>query len=140
MRYLLIILTLFISIGGFAENADSISLARTIRVFNKALVNRDTVELNRLLKDDVHYYHSNGWLQLKRDVIEDLYNGKLTYKEVNATMQGIKFTGNIAQARMIADVDVALYDKRIKMKLQVVQVWLRREGRWVLYSRHSEKI
>ncbi len=140
MRYLVAILLLFISIGAFAENADSVSLTRTIRMFNKALVNKDTVGLNWLLMDDVHYYHSNGWLELKRDVIEDLYNGKLVYRQVNAILQGIRFTGNIAQARMVADVDVALNGKPIQLKLQIVQVWVKRENRWMMHSRHSERI
>jgi len=140
MKRFLLILLLFVSIGAFAENIDSISLARTIRVFNKALVNKDTVALNWLLMDDVHYYHSNGWLELKRDVIEDLYNGKLVYREMDATLQGIRFTGNIAQARMVADVDVALNGKPIQLKLQIVQVWVRKNGRWIMHSRHSERI
>lgn len=140
MRYLVTIVLFFISIGAFAENADSVSLVRTIRLFNKALVNKDSVILNRLLTDDVHYYHSNGWLELKQDVIEDLYNGKLVYRQVNATLQGIRFNGNIAQARMVADVDVALNGKPIQLKLQIVQVWLKRKNRWMMYSRHSEKL
>lgn len=140
MRYLVTIVLLFISIGAFAQKEDSVSLTRAIHAFNKALVTKDTASLERLLRDDVHYYHSNGWLELKRDVIEDLYNGKLTYNQLNVTLQGVRFTGSIAQARMVADVDVALNGKPIQLKLQIVQVWTRKEGRWVMYSRHSERI
>ena len=73
MRNLLTILLLVVSFGVFAQKPDSVSLTRAVHAFNKALINKDTVELDRLLRGDVHYYHSNGWMQSKREIIEDLF-------------------------------------------------------------------
>ena len=88
----------------------------------------------------MRYYHSNGWLQVKKDVIEDLYNGKLTYKEISAKIESVHLNGDIGQIRTVLDVDVSLNGKPIQLKLKVVQVWVWKENRWELYSRHSEKI
>lgn len=140
MRYLIAILLLFVSAEVFAANRDSVSVAVAVNELNRALVNKDSLKLNELLTENAHYYHSNGWLELKRDVIDDLFNGKLTYNQVNITLQRVRPMGEIAQARMIADVDVSLNGKTIQLKLKVVQVWVRRGDRWQLYSRHSERI
>jgi hypothetical protein len=140
MRKFLTILLLFISIGAFAQKPDSVMLSRCVHAFNKALVDKDTVELNRLLRDDVHYYHSNGWLQLKHGIVDDLSSGKLVYESISATLQGIHMMGNIAQAKMTADLDVTMNGKPARLKLKVVQVWVWNNGKWEMFARHSEKI
>lgn len=147
MKCLLVIL-IFLATDGFSQQSgsatlpkpDTASLRICLRSFNKALVSKDTIQLNRLLRDDVHYYHSNGWLQLKREVTGDLYNGKLTYNKVDAIQEGVRYTGNIAQARMTADVDVTMNGKSLQLRLKVVQVWVWKDGRWEMYSRHSERV
>jgi hypothetical protein len=139
MRYLVAIL-LFLSTGAFAQKPDTMKLAWSVHAFNTALVKKDTVQLNRFLRDDVRYYHSNGWLQLKKDMIDDLYNGKLTYNQINASSPMIHFDGNIAQVGTMADVDVTMNGKQIQLKLKVVQVWIWKNKKWEMYSRHSEKV
>ena len=76
IRCLLVISTLFINIGVFAQKTDTISLKKAVAELNDALVKRDTVQLKKLLDDKVNYGHSNAWVQTKRDIINDLYNGK----------------------------------------------------------------
>lgn len=140
MRNLLVILLLFVSFGAGAQKRDSAGLARVMFDLNKSLITKDTAALSKQLRDDVRYYHSNGWLQVKKDVIEDLYNGKLTYKEISAKIESVHLNGDIGQIRTVLDVDVSLNGKPIQLKLKVVQVWVWKENRWELYSRHSEKI
>mgnify|MGYP003348378219 FL=1 len=131
---------LFVSFCAGAQKRDSSGLARAMFDLNKSLIKKDTAALNKQLRDDVRYYHSNGWLQVKKDVIEDLYNGKLTYKEISAKIESVHLNGDIGQIRTVLDVDVSLNGKPIQLKLKVVQVWVWKENRWELYSRHSEKI
>jgi hypothetical protein len=140
MRKLLTILLLFVSLGVLAQKRDTTSLAWCVREFNKALVNRDTVELNWLLRDDIHYIHSNGWVQLKRDIINDLYNGKLTYKNIDVTSRGVKLNGPMGAVEMKADVDVLLDGKTVHLNLKINQLWTWKNDRWELFSRISEKV
>src|SRR5690349_18996785 len=123
MRSLLTILLLFITIGAFAQKRDTTGLSWCVREFNKALVNRDTVELNWLLREDIHYVHSNGWIQLKRDIINDLYNGKLTYKNIDITSRVVKLNGPIGAVEMRADVDVLMEGKPLHLSLKINQLW-----------------
>jgi len=140
MRYIVTILVLLLSIGASAQKQDSVYLVSSVADLNFALVHKDTTRLNILLKDDLHYFHSNGWEQSKRDVIEDLYNGKLTYNNISQHSREIHLMGQIAQVKTNVDIEAVLNGKMMDLKLNVVQVWVWKNGRWELYSRHSEKV
>jgi hypothetical protein len=82
MRALFIIFLLAVSIPGFAKKANEERLKVAIADFDKALIDKDSIALKRLLSDELSYGHSNAWLENKQEVIADLYNGKLTYKKL----------------------------------------------------------
>ncbi len=141
MRYLLFILFVLLAHGAFAQKADSMDLVRRVSDLNKALVSKDTFRLKMIMRDDIHYYHSNGWLQTKREVIEDLYNGKLSYNKLLATDQSVHIMGNnLAQAKMIVEVEAVMNGKPIKLDLNVIQMWGWKNGRWELFSRLSKRV
>jgi hypothetical protein len=145
MRYFLTILMLSLSLGAFAQGttasmSDSSDLVRSVADLNYALVNRDTIKLRFLLRDDVRYFHSNGWKQSKRDIIGDLFNGKLTYKKVNLNSESIHLMGEIAQVKSVVDIEAVMDGKPIQLRLSVIQVWAWKNEHWSLFSRHSEKI
>ena len=140
MRYLLITLMLLVSSSVLAAMPDSTSLARSVEELNSALISKDTMTLRRLLKDDVHYYHSNGWLQLRKDITMDLYNGKLTYKQIDTKSQNIRVRGNGGTARMNVDVDVVMMGKQLQFKLDVFQQWVWVNNGWKLVARKSQKV
>lgn len=131
---------LFIAVGAFAQRRDTTGLAWCVREFNSALVNKDTVELNWLLRDNIHYIHSNGWIQSKNDIINDLYNGKLTYKNIDITSRTVKLNGAIGAVEMIANVDILMDGKPMHLSLKINQLWTWKTDRWELFSRMSEKV
>jgi|GEM_PF-502618 len=141
MKYILSIFFALLTTCAFAQKADSLDLARCVTDLNTSLVGRDTLRLRLLLRSDLHYYHSNGWLQTKRDVISDLYNGKLTYKTINATDRRIRFlTKTLANVSTKAEVDAVMNGKPIHLNLDVTQMWTWKDNRWELFSRLSKRI
>lgn len=139
MRYLLIISLLFVNIGVFAQKQDTKSLLDAIHELDKALLNKDSVALKVLLSDDLSYGHSNGWIQSKRDVIDDLFNGKIIYRRISGEPQNERMDGNIALLRAITDVDVELNGKPVHLTLNVLQVWVWKNKHWMLFARQSVK-
>lgn len=138
MKCLVTILLLFISIGGFAQKQKD--LETSVTDLDKALVNKDSVMLKSLLSDELSYGHSNGWIESKREVIQDLFNGKLTYKQINKQSQVVNVVGKVAAVRVVIDVDVEMNGKAIQLKLSVLQVWVWENKHWVLFARQSTKI
>ena len=140
MRCLLTILLLFISIGVFAQKVGTKALDKAVVEFDKALLNSDSVSLNRLLSNDVSYGHSNGWIQTKKDVVQDLFSGKLNYKSISPADEQIKIEGNTASVRMNIAVDIVMEGKPLTLKLKVLQVWIWKNKHWELFARQSVKI
>ncbi len=140
MKNIFTILLLFLSCALFAQQPDYVSLNHAIADFDKALETRDTVALKWLLSDRINYGHSNGWIETKRELIEDLYNGKLIYKKITATAPATKTSGNTAAARSTADIDAVMDGKLMSFKLKVLQVWLWENEHWVLFARQSVSV
>ncbi len=137
MRILFTILFVICCSAAMAQQPDYGSLSHAIADFDKALESRDSVALKWLLHEKTSYGHSNGWVETKREVIEDLYNGKLVYKKIAATKPDVKTSGTVASARSIADIDAVLDGKFMSFKLKVLQVWLWENDHWTLFARQS---
>jgi hypothetical protein len=87
------------------------------------------------------YGHSNGWIESKKEVINDLYNGKLVYNKISQSKEQVEIVRETATVRSTADIDATLDGQSVIIKLQVLQVWIwkDKEG-WKLLGRQSVKI
>jgi len=138
MRYLLTILSLFISLNVFSQ--DAAGLKEAITGFNTALVNKDSVAIRTLVSDKLSYGHSNGWIQTEKDIVADLYNGKISYTTIGQGEEDIVMEGNTACVRNEASIVAVMNGKTLQFKLKVLQVWIWNEDGWKLLARQSVKI
>ncbi len=95
--------------------------------------------LKGLLSEQVTYGHSNGWIETKKDVIADLFSGKLTYKKITSENITVASSGTTATARMAASVEIDMSGTPLALKLKVLQVWIWRKNHWELLARQSVK-
>jgi hypothetical protein len=137
MKLFTVILSFFLTASAFAQQPDYASLNHAVADFDKALEGKDSVALKWLLNDKVSYGHSNGWIETKQEVIDDLYNGKLTYKKISATKPDTRISGDVMSARSIADIDAVMNGKLMSFKLKVLQVWVWENEHWTLFARQS---
>ncbi len=138
-RFIVVIFILFQFVA-HAEHAPYYDLISNIKDFDKALIARDTIRLKELLDDEIGYGHSNGWIQTKRDLINDLYNGKLTYTKISTSEEKLVVEDKAATMRMTAEVDIVLNGSPMQFKLKVLQVWVKKKKHWVLFARQSVKV
>ena len=126
-----------------------------VEAFNQALIRKDTLLLKRLVHDNVVYSHSNGWVQTEREMIEDLFNGKLSYNGYSRaysqesgrekTLSGLEVQTSSEKGMVRiykADylIDVYFHNKPATFRLNVMYVWVYENRRWQLLGRHSTKI
>lgn len=138
MKFFVSIWLLLSSLSVVAQQGSS-SLKLAVTELDNALVAKDTIVLKRILSDQVTYGHSNGWVETKKEVIADLYNGKLTYKNISTNVLTVNIDNGIAWVRADIEVDVVYEATPLQMKLGVLQVWKRENERWVLFARQSVK-
>ena len=128
---------LFISSFTFAQTS---FLKDAVAKLDKALIAKDTVVLKQLLHKDLTYGHSNGWVETKADVINDLVLGKLAYNKIESKNIKWTVTNDVSTMRSTMDVSYQLDSKPGELKLHVLQVWLKTNKGWQLLSRQSTKL
>jgi len=140
MRALLTILSFFVYSISLAGRPDTAGLQKAVYQLNDALLQKDSVTLKRLLHEQARYGHSNGWIETKREVLDDLQDGKLIYNRINQSELAVVVENETACVRAKADIEVLLNGKPLTMSLHILQVWIKDKSGWVLLSRQSTKI
>jgi len=138
VRSFMILCVLFFSAGkGFSQTS---FLQAAQAKLETALVKKDTVTLKQLLHPDLSYGHSNGWVENKKEVIQDLTSGKLDYRSIRNDNVRWTISGHVATMRSATDLQYVLEGKEGSLKLHVVQVWVKSGRGWQLLVRQSTKI
>jgi hypothetical protein len=138
MKFLITAILLFVSFVGVAQT-DEEKLIATVKEFHQALVNKNTVSINQQTDKALSFGHSNGWVQTKTDVIKDLETGYLTYGEIKEDSIAVGMNGNLANVRFKADITATLKGTTNSVKLKVLEVWVKKSNRWLLFARQAVK-
>jgi len=138
MKFFLIIL-LFVCAGSSAQQKNK-KLQTAVGNFYSALLDKDTAVLKLLTDDKLVYGHSNGWNQGKTELINDLFNGKLTYSSIKQSNEEIVVDKNTACVRGKIDVTVVMSATKLNFNLYSLMVWIYKKGSWKLLSRQGIKL
>ena len=139
MKYLIAILVVFCTVHAFAKKVNESVLVAAVNNLNIALVKKDSNALKGLVADKLSYGHSNGWVQTKGELINDLFNGKITYNKINNTAQTVAVHKKTAWVRAATEIDAVLDKKQMAFKLNALQVWVWEKQHWILFARQSVK-
>ena len=134
------LLTISLVLSVLLSTAQTSFLKEAVSRLDRALVAKDTVVLKQLLHSDLSYGHSNAWVEGKKDMVANLYNGKITYKKIETgDMKWVAGKGH-ATVRSTTEVEYILDGSEGRLKLHVLQVWLKTNKGWQLLARQSTKI
>jgi len=139
LKYLLTILFLVTSFVGLTQTTDEEKLTATVKEFHQALVNKNTVSINQQTDKALSYGHSNGWIETKADVIKDLETGYISYQDYKEDSITITSNGTMANVRFVAQVAATLKGTSTNFRLRVLEVWVKKSNRWVLFARQAVK-
>ncbi|HMC99971.1 MAG TPA: nuclear transport factor 2 family protein, partial [Ferruginibacter sp.] len=98
---------------------------------------KNTVSINQQTDKALSYGHSNGWVETKDDMIKDLEKGYIVYHSYKEDSLSISMNGTLANARFVADVSVTLLGNTTNFHLKVLEVWIKKGKRWLLFARQS---
>ena len=140
MKILSFILLLLISVVGFAQTSEEEKLTATVKEFHQALVNKNTISINQQTDKALSYGHSNGWVETKADMIRDLETGYISYQDIKEDSIIIIMNGAMANVRFLGDYKATLKGAASNFRLRVLQVWVKKSKRWILFARQAVKI
>lgn len=136
MKRFLLILFLFCFVFANAQT-DQQKLTTTLKEFHQALVNKNTVSINQQTDKILSYGHSNGWVETKADMIKNLETGYVDYHSYKEDSLQVMINGTMANARFVADINVTLNGNTGSYHLKVLEVWVKKGKRWILFARQA---
>jgi hypothetical protein len=138
MKFLLTTILFFVSFVGLAQT-DEEKLIATVKEFHQALVKKNTISINQQTDKALSYGHSNGWVENKVDIIKDLETGYISYQSYKEDSITVLINGNMATVRFVADITATMKEAPNTYHLKVLEVWVKKGKRWVLFARQAVK-
>ncbi len=140
MKLLISIIFLLASTVAFTQTSEEAKLLRTVNEFHKALVNKNTVSINQQTDKGLSYGHSNGWVQTKADLIKDFETNYISYQSIKEDSVTITRNGTMANVRFVADITATMKAATNTFHLKVLEVWVKKGSRWLLFSRQAIRV
>lgn len=135
----LVVIALLINALVAAAQSDEEKLTVTLKEFHQAMVTKNTMSINQQTDKALSYGHSNGWVETKTDMIKNLESGYINYHSYKEDSLQVMINGNVANTRFIADINVTLNGINGNYHLKVLEVWVKKGKRWLLFARQAIK-
>lgn len=139
MHYLFPIILVFLGVQVKAQ-ADQDRLTATLKDFHQALVAQNTISINQQTDRALSYGHSNGWVENKKEFLQNIQTGYMRYLGYREDSLKVELNGSIAHARFIADIEASLNGNMNTFHLKVLEVWVKKGKRWILFARQAVRV
>lgn len=96
-------------------------------------------KLSNMLDKDLSYGHSNGWVETKQELIQNLATGKMKYVEISEDSISSLADKNLGYVRYVSLVSLQMDGKQVNIRLKVLEVWRKKNGNWKLFARQAIK-
>jgi Domain of unknown function (DUF4440) len=134
MRWLFVIAGFFFYCS-LAAQAKAPAVLDRMKQFHQLMV-EDASYIDQYVDDSLSYGHSNGWIENKNEFISNL-GQKMVYHSVREDSIKCSVNKNIAHIRFVTDIDVAMDGKRATYRLRVLEVWVKRGKKWMIFARQA---
>ena len=136
----LLVIVLLLNVVFASAQTDEEKLTLTLKEFHQSLVKKNTVSINQQTDKALSYGHSNGWVETKTEMIKNLETGYTSYKSIKEDSLQVVINGNVANARFVGDYEVSLNGgNTVVYHLKVLEVWVKKGKRWLLFARQAVK-
>ncbi|MBB4806941.1 hypothetical protein HNP38_002237 [Chryseobacterium defluvii] len=138
--FILLFLFSFWNGQNIRTNPKDEKLFENVRLLDRYLQNNDDKIIN-ILCPDVSFGHSNGWVQNLQDFQKDFSSKKVVYKNIEQTeLSEIKKYKNMVSIRRKIKVAGTYKGQDFGMKLALLEIWMKKNSIWKLWSRQSVEI
>ncbi len=109
---------------------------------DSALVHKDISKLERLLHRSASIGHSNGWVQNKNELIDDLETGKVSYQSIDQiSIEEKDIEQDFIRVRRKLKVEGQYEQYPFEVTLSVMEIWKKQSGGQLqLWSRQAVAI
>lgn len=138
----IIVLLLVFSASAIYAQSDK-AVAEVLSLHKKKfewLINKNYDSLTAVLDDELMYIHSNGWIETRSQVLDDLKTGVITYTKSEVIESKVRMFGNSAVITGKGAFAGTARGNAFELNLLYTEVYSRVSGKWKLVSRHACRI
>ncbi len=141
MKKILLLAFVFTSLVSFSQSKETEAVNQLHKKKFSWMINKKYDSLDLILDSQIKFIHSNGWIQSKAEMIDDLKSGKLNYtaitiEESNARLYNhtVVVTGKGTFKGLMPD------NSEFNIHLLYTEVYVKTKKQWRLVSRQATKI
>ena len=138
-KYILLLLFAFTCTVMFGQSADPVIRDLSQKKF-QWMVSGRLDSLAAMLDERLVFIHSNGLMQDKTAVIDDIKNKKLVFHSIVAHPLEVRLYEDSAILTGRGKFEGINDQKPFSVELLYTEVYVKSKGRWFLASRHANKI
>ncbi|MBM3176466.1 MAG: nuclear transport factor 2 family protein [Bacteroidetes bacterium] len=140
MKNSILLFSILISISVFAQDKDEAQILALSKRKFEWMKSAKLDSLNALVDDRLSYIHSNGWVQTKREFLDDFTNGKLVYHDVVVSEANARVYKGSAVVTGKGQFTTTMNNNRTSVSLMFTEVYIKEKGNWKLVSRHANRL
>ncbi len=137
------ILILLFAVSGVVANAQTQQEKAILELSKKKfewMITMNYDSLVPVLDDRMVFIHSNGWGESKTEFIEDIKSGKLRYTAITIIEASARAYPGSAVIIGRGKFMVKLDGKDLEFDLKYTEFYIQKNGKWLLASRHSNRL
>src|SRR5437867_8983580 len=123
-----------------AQSSDEAAVAQAVEAFRNAMLKADRGQLEAFTAEQLSYGHSGGRVETKAQFIDAATSGQSTWKFITLTDQTTNIVGNTAIVRHTFTGESERDGKTDAVKLGVLTVWHKQDGKWKLLARQAVRL
>ena len=123
-----------------AQSNDEAAVAQAVEAFRNAMLKADRSQFETLCADQLSYGHSAGRVENKAQFIDAATSGRSTWKFITLTDQTSQIVGDTAIVRHTLTGETEREGKTNPVKIGVLMVWHKQDGRWKLLARQAVRL
>ena len=123
-----------------AQTKQETAVANAVEQLRKAMVDADSVMLDKLVSSKLSYGHSGGHIDDKTEFVQKIASGKSDFVTIELAEQTISISKNMAVVRHKLNAATNDNGKPAVVHLTVLLVWQKQHGDWKLLARQAVKL
>ena len=123
-----------------AQTKKEKAVGDAVELLRKAIIDADKNALEDLTSATLSYGHSGGAVDDKKTFVEKIISGQSDFVTIELSNQTISVNGKTAVVRHVMDATTNDGGKPGVVKVKVLLIWQKQNGKWKLLARQAVKI
>lgn len=139
LNVILVLVVFLVSLGAQSQTPEQSILDLSKKKF-EWMIRMQYDSLGAVLDERLMFVHSNGWAETKSELIQDIKSARLRYTSIDVKESSARMYPETAIVTGKGKFNVILDGNALEINLFYTEVYVLKNGKWLLASRHSNRL